>query len=144
MTSQLNVDTIVDKAGSGGTNIKVANNAVAVAEGGSATTTVVQGLAKAWVNFDGDASGIAIRDSFNVSGNTDNGTGDYTITFSNAMSNGSYSLAGAGEAGGGSSVMALAVNDTGGLTTASARIFTKTGSPADSNVVTSAINGDLA
>ena len=144
MTSQLNVDTIVDKAGSGGTNIKVANNAVAVAEGGSATTTVVQGLAKAWVNFDGDASGIAIRDSFNVSGNTDNGTGDYTITFSNAMSNGSYSLAGAGEAGGGSSVMALAVNDTGGLTTASARIFTKTGSPADSNVVTSTINGDLA
>jgi len=144
MTSQLNVDTIVDKAGSGGTNIKVANNAVAVAEGGSATTTVVQGLAKAWVNFDGDASGIAIRDSFNVSGNTDNGTGDYTITFSNAMSNGSYSLAGAGEAGGGGSVMALAVNDTGGLTTASARIFTKTGSPADSNVVTSTINGDLA
>ena len=144
MTSQLNVDTIVDKAGSGGTNIKVANNAVAVAEGGSATTTVVQGLAKAWVNFDGDASGLAIRDSFNVSGNTDNGTGDYTITFSNAMSNGSYSLAGAGEAGGGGSVMALAVNDTGGLTTASARIFTKTGSPADSNVVTSTINGDLA
>ena len=28
MTSQLNVDTIVDKAGSGGTNVKIANNAV--------------------------------------------------------------------------------------------------------------------
>ena len=144
MTSQLNVDTIVDKAGSGGTNVKVGNTSTYVADGGSATQNLVQGLAKAWVNFDGDASGIAIRDSFNVSGNTDNGTGDYTITFSNAMSNGSYSLAGAGEAGGGSSVMALAVNDTGGLTTASARIFTKTGSPADSNVVTSTINGDLA
>ena len=25
MTSQLNVDTIVDKAGSGGTNVKIAN-----------------------------------------------------------------------------------------------------------------------
>ena len=144
MTSQLNVDTIVDKAGSGGTNVKVGNTSTYVADGGSATQNLVQGLAKAWVNFDGDASGIAIRDSFNVSGNTDNGTGDYTITFSNAMSNGSYSLAGAGEAGGGGSVMALAVNDTGGLTTASARIFTKTGNPADSNVVTSTINGDLA
>ena len=101
-------------------------------------------MAKVWINFDGDASDIAIRDSFNVSGNTDNGTGDYTITFSNAMSNGNYSLAGVGEAGGGSSVMGLAVNNTDGLTTASARIFTKTGSPADSNVVTSTINGDLA
>jgi hypothetical protein len=126
MTSVLNVDTIADKAGSG---------PVALTK---------QHATKVWVNFDGDASDIAIRDSFNVSGNTDNGTGDYTITFSNAMSNGNYSLAGVGEAGGGSSVMALAVNDTGGLTTASARIFTKTGSPADSNVVTSTINGDLA
>ena len=54
MTSQLNVDTIVDKAGSGGTNVKVANNAVAVAEGGSATTTVVQGLCKAWGQDDHD------------------------------------------------------------------------------------------
>ena len=48
MTSQLNVDTIVDKAGSGGTNVKIANNAVAVAEGGSGTTNIVQGLAKMW------------------------------------------------------------------------------------------------
>ena len=56
--------------------------------GSLATNFVVNGSAKAWVNFDGDASGIAIRDSLNVSGNTDNGTGDYTITFSNAMSMG--------------------------------------------------------
>ncbi len=39
MTSQLNVDTIVDKAGSGGTNVKVANNAVAVAEGNVSSST---------------------------------------------------------------------------------------------------------
>ena len=144
MTSQLNVDTIVDKAGSGGTNVKVGNTSTYVADGGSATQNLVQAVAKAWVNFDGASSGIPINDSFNVSGNTDNGTGDYTITFSNAMGNGSYSLAGVGQAGGGSSVMGLAVNQTGGLTTASARIFTKTGSPADSDLVTSTINGDLA
>ena len=115
-----------------------------VGEGNSTTTNLQQGLAKAWANFDGASSGIPINDSFNVSGNTDNGTGDYTITYSNAMANGSYSLAGVGQAGGGSSVMGLAVNQTGGLTTASARIFTKTGSPADSDLVTSTINGDLA
>ncbi len=144
MTSQLNVDTIVDKAGSGGTNVKVGNTSTYVADGGSATQNLVQAVSKAWVNFDGASSNIPINDSFNVSGNTDNGTGDYTITYSNAMANGSYSLAGVGQAGGGGSVMGLAVNSTGGLTTASARIFTKTGSPADSDLVTSTINGDLA
>ena len=144
MTSQLNVDTIVDKAGSGGTNVKVGNTSTYVADGGSATQNLVQGLSKSWVNFDGASSGIPINDSFNVSGNTDNGTGDYTITYSNAMANGNYSLAGVGQAGGGGSVMGLAVNSTGGLTTASARIFTKTGSPADSDLVTSTIDGDLA
>jgi hypothetical protein len=136
MASILKVDTI--------TGVATAGSIAVTGEGNSTTTNLQQGLAKVWINFDGDASDIAIRDSFNVSGNTDNGTGDYTITFSNAMSNGNYSLAGVGEAGGGSSVMGLAVNSTDGLTTASARIFTKTGSPADSNVVTSTINGDLA
>ena len=46
MTSQLNVDTIVDKAGSGGTNVKIANNAVTVSEGGNATAVTIQGLTK--------------------------------------------------------------------------------------------------
>ena len=49
-------------------------------------------LAKAWVNFNGTGT-IAIRDDFNVSSLTDNGTGDYTVTFSNAMSNTNYSVA---------------------------------------------------
>ena len=136
MASILKVDTI--------TGVTTAGSIAITGEGNSTTTNLQQGLAKSWVNFDGASSGIPINDSFNVSGNTDNGTGDYTITYSNAMANGSYSLAGVGEAGGGGSVMGLAVNSTGGLTTASARIFTKTGSPADSDLVTSTINGDLA
>ncbi len=90
MTSQLNVDTIVDKAGSGGTNVKIANTSVTVAEGGSATTTTVQGLAKAWANFNG--SGTAnIDDSFNIGSITDNQTGDYTFAYSNAFSSGNHS-----------------------------------------------------
>ena len=58
MTSQLNVDTIVDKAGSGGTNVKIANNAVTVSEGGSATTTTVQGLCKSWIDFKATSTAI--------------------------------------------------------------------------------------
>ena len=37
MTSQLNVDTIVDKAGSGGSNIKIANTSTYVSDGGALT-----------------------------------------------------------------------------------------------------------
>ena len=92
MSSQLNVDTIVDKAGSGGTNVKIANTSVTVAEGGSATTTTVQGLNKVWINLNGTST-ISTNDSLNVSGTTDNGTGDYTITISNDMNNSSYVIA---------------------------------------------------
>ena len=47
MSSQLNVDTIVDKAGSGGTNVKIGNTSTYVSDGGSSTQNTVQGLAKA-------------------------------------------------------------------------------------------------
>ena len=51
--------------------------------------------AKAWVNFNGTST-VAIRDSHNVSSITDNGTGDYTVNFSNNMANANYSLSGLG------------------------------------------------
>ena len=60
---------------------------------------VAQGRAKAWVNFDGTfatspftEANRGIRNSFNVSSVTDNGTGDYTVTFSNAMPNANYAI----------------------------------------------------
>lgn len=43
----------------------------------------------AWVNFDGTGT-VAIRDSLNVSSITDNGTGDYTVNFAQAMDNNDY------------------------------------------------------
>lgn len=39
---------------------------------------------RAWVNFNGTGT-VAIRASGNVSSITDNGTGDYTVNFTNAM-----------------------------------------------------------
>ncbi len=51
--------------------------------------TVVQGSAKAWVNFNGTGT-VAIRAAFNVSSITDNGVGDYTVNFTTAMPDANY------------------------------------------------------
>lgn len=61
-------------------------------QGGTASVpseTVINGSAKAWVNFNGTGT-VAIRGSFNVSSITDNGTGDYTLNFTTAMPNANY------------------------------------------------------
>jgi hypothetical protein len=57
----------------------------------TSSVNVIQGSAKAWVNFNGTGT-VAIRASYNVSSITDNGTGDYTINFTNAMSDANYSI----------------------------------------------------
>ena len=45
---------------------------------------------RAWVNFNGTGT-VAIRASGNVSSITDNGTGDYTVNFTNALSDSNFS-----------------------------------------------------
>jgi len=84
MASQLKVDTL--------TGVTTAGSIVVTGEGNSTTTNLQQGLAKGWMNLDGSGT-IAILDSFNVSGATDNGTGEYTQTHTNAMNNALYSVA---------------------------------------------------
>ena len=46
-------------------------------------------MARAWVNFNGTGT-VAIRGSGNVSSITDNGTGNYTVNFTTAMSDANY------------------------------------------------------
>lgn len=46
-------------------------------------------FARAWVNFNGTGV-VAIRGSVNVSSITDNGTGDYTVNFTTAMTDANY------------------------------------------------------
>ena len=79
--STLNVGTIKSL----GTSVPVFQNSSGVEKGQ---------LAKAWVNFDGtdEISGglLQIKDSFNVSSITDNGNGDYHVTFTNPMANKNY------------------------------------------------------
>ena len=60
---------------------------------GGAVTLTKQQAAKMWVNLNGTGT-IAILDSFNVGGATDNGTGDFTFSFNSSMANTSYSAIG--------------------------------------------------
>jgi len=114
-------------------------------EGGAATTDVTQGLGKSWANYTSDTT-TAYRDSLNFGSITDNGTGDTTHTFTNAMSNNDYSVVSSASA---------AETGTGSLggsqhprtyATGSFVIVTSTegGSLADRPLINNAILGNLA
>ena len=71
--------------------VDTSEQAVIKSEGGAATTSVQQGLCKAWCFLDGyDA---AIHDSFNVSHETDEGTGAHQVSFTNNMNNVTFAIA---------------------------------------------------
>jgi hypothetical protein len=55
--------------------------------------TEIGTLCRAWVNFNGTGT-VAIRAQFNVSSITDNGTGDYTVNFTNASTDANYAVVG--------------------------------------------------
>jgi len=74
MASILRVNTLTDAS---------SNNSTAM-------STVFNGTAKAWINMDGTGT-ISNRDSYNISGITDGGTGVYTVTISNDMSSANWS-----------------------------------------------------
>ena len=73
--SDLKVNTI-SGIGSGGFTGSVAS------EGGATTTDLQQGLVKMFIHAAADTTP---SDSFNVSGNLDNTTGDYTYTYTSPM-----------------------------------------------------------
>ena len=57
-------------------------------EGGAVTTSVQQGLAKAWVTFSGN--GTTVRDSSNTSSLIDDGTGIFSYNLTSSMGNTNY------------------------------------------------------
>ena len=77
-------------------------NSLTIRGEGSAQTSVQQGLAKTWIRMNAAAT---ISDSFNISSTADDGTGDYSVTFTNNMDNGS-NLSGAANAFTSSSLLA--------------------------------------
>ena len=71
----------------------VGNNAIYTSEGGAVTQNIAQGLLKAWANLDGSGT-VGVNDSFNTTGITDNGTGNYTVTIANDLANGNGAMSG--------------------------------------------------
>lgn len=57
--------------------------------------TVVNGTAKAWVNFNGTGT-IAFRASFNATSLSDLGVGIYAVNYTNALLDANYSFVGGG------------------------------------------------
>ena len=76
MASKIEVDEI---AGAGSAGVMTV-----VGEGGTTTTSLQQGLCKAW-SYYATASSFTNHDSLNISSLTDRGTGDCRIVFTNVM-----------------------------------------------------------
>ncbi len=62
------------------------------------TDYILDGCAKTWVNFNGTGT-IATRDSLNVSSLTDNGVGEYTISYTSTMRASENGFSASGRAG---------------------------------------------
>ena len=68
------------------------NSITIVAGAGNVTTTNVQeGLCKAWCSLDGTTTDASFKQTFNMGTVTDNGTGNFTVNYTNPMSNLTYS-----------------------------------------------------
>jgi hypothetical protein len=96
---------------------------------------------RAWVNFNGTGT-VAIRASGNVSSITDNGTGLYTVNFTNAFVDANYcvSLAGAGNTASSDARQTIVMNGS----TAGASVKTTTALQILCGVTSSAVVNDVA
>ena len=114
-----------------------------------ATTNLQQGLAKAWISFNGGVSTPVAIDSFGTSTLTDNGTGDYSQTLTNAMGNANYTHSGsAGVNDGSGNAASQRVYGYNTARTQSTTVYNINTGYDNSNAinayVTSNVHGDLA
>ena len=128
MASKVEVDEL---AGAGSAGVMTV-----VGEGGSTTTSLQQGLCKAWCRMD-MTSTPSYHDSFNLGTITDNGTGDMTFAITNAFSGATFACT----SGDG--------NDNAldeGITTTTARQVSRdnSGTKGDSDRASFVAVGDLA
>ena len=156
MTSELRVDKIHNEGGDNDSGIDLSTNdqivlktanttrltmdatgqTTIVGEGGGTTTSVQQGLAKAWarVAYEGTA-----QDSFNISSTTETSDSLYTITINNDMNTANYSLTAATHY---AEIIAINSTATGNY---ALRTYERTDSlTANDNQTHSTVHGDLA
>ena len=138
MASILKVDTI--------TGVTTAGSIAVTGEGNSTTTNLQQGLAKAWINFNGEGT-IASRDSFSISSLSDSGTGKYQISYSSSMSNNDYACSGlARNPGEFTGILQVPADNEADQATGSLEFFSTggDGNAADRNHIYVIVLGDLA
>jgi hypothetical protein len=119
------------------TGASTAGSIAVTGEGNSTTTNLQQGLCKCWCQLNGTGT-IAVQDSFNRSGITDNGTGDYTITYTNNMANDDYAV------GGGGNASQFTFDGVPTTSTVTVETSNSSGTQADITCVTVTTHGDLA
>ena len=106
MASTLKVNTL--------TGASTAGSIAVTGEGNSTTTNLQQGLAKGFICIDVSAqAAFSSDDSFNMASVTDNGTGNFTVTFTNAMATARYPAPGGCYASDGKVVGTLGEATTG-------------------------------
>ena len=123
----------------------VGTNAVATSEGGAVTTNIVQGLAKTWLRMTGDGT-PAVDDSLNITGITDQATGNYRVAIANDMGSANYAATtGAGGASSNNTLMNCATPDDAiGAGTIDLDLQYEHTTANDPRVVSFALHGDLA
>jgi hypothetical protein len=111
-------------------------NSPSVASLSTASGSAPSYSARAWVNFDGDGT-VSVRGSANVSSVTDQGTGDYTVNFSTAMSDTNFSCVGSSGLSASSGQTYLQLDKTVFTESGSAQVSCRgeTNNRADSNLV---------
>ena len=127
------------------TGTSTAGSILVTGEGNSTTTSLQQGLAKAWLN---QSQNNTINDSLNISGLTDNGVGDCTFVFSAVMANVNHSLLGVMNSGGNAANIMI-IHNTMATASGRCRFGNYAGSgnsftPFDDNSVKNTTHGDLA
>ena len=130
--STIKVDTYLTRGGASEIaidklkGVTAAGSMLVVGEGGTTTTNLQQGLAKAWANFHG-VGGTALDDSFNITSIADNGTGDTTITVANDLASVHWSYAACVEENDGAGTGRGVALETGGKAAGTARLIHKDG-----------------
>ena len=163
MVSELRVDKIHNEGGDNDSGIDLSTNdqivlktanttrltmdatgqTTIVGEGGSTTTSVQQGLAKAWVHFDGSGT-VAVNDTLNITSLVDNDTGDYTVSIVNDMANAHYSSPCAASSGGAANTDTMVNPYTWAAGSLALRSNNNAGAAADRSEVNITIHGELA
>jgi hypothetical protein len=103
------------------------------------------GHPKAWVNFNGTGT-LAIRENYNVSSVTDNGTGDATVNFAVAFSTAGYAVVGCGQRNATDSQITIGVKLSTTPLVGSCRLVSSNGAGAaeDAPIFCCAFFGDQA